>query len=76
MMKGQCPGAKNLRTPEIEVKTCPCCAGPIELFSDEKETKCPSCGHVVYRDITSCAKWCRFAEECLGEEKVRSLRGK
>jgi len=74
-IQGKCPGAGKIRTPEIVgSKTCPRCAGPIEIFSDEVETKCPSCGQVVYNDIQSCIQWCRYAEECVGSETFVELK--
>jgi hypothetical protein len=74
-MNGKCPGAGKIRTPEIVgSKKCPRCAGSIEVYSDEVEARCPSCGQVVYNDIQSCIQWCRYAEECVGSDTFRELK--
>lgn len=58
--------------PKIEVVPCPGCGGDVEIWSDEADGKCPSCGLSVVRMSTqSCVDWCRYAEECLGEEKYK-----
>lgn len=47
---------------------CPKCDAAVEFFRDETSARCPSCGHRFQNPRTSfdCAKWCSFAEECLG----------
>ncbi len=74
-MKPLCPGTSNLRTPELHVKTCPGCGATVEIFSDETSAKCPTCLTVIYREIESCARWCRHAEECLGAELYARVVG-
>ena len=39
----QCPGANNIRTPTIELKTCPQCGAEIEMFSSDMQLDCPKC---------------------------------
>jgi len=56
-------------TPTLEIKKCPECGEGIEVFSTDRECTCPRCGFVVYNDLVSCLKWCRYAEQCLGEKK-------
>ena len=75
-MSIKCPGASSIRTPTIELKKCPKCGEEVEIFSDEMQTKCDSCGVVIYNDIQSCVKWCEHARECVGEERYNRLNKK
>jgi len=44
---------------------CPNCHSDVELWSDEEEAQCPSCGTVVSRGkIQSCLDYCEFADKC------------
>jgi transposase len=66
-----CPGAANITgTPTLEIKECPECGENVEIFSTDKESACPRCGFVVFHDLVSCLRWCRYAEKCLGEKKI------
>lgn len=69
----QCPGASNIRTPTIELKTCPKCGTEIEMFSSDMQMDCPKCGFTVYNDLESCIQWCEYAKECVGEEVYERL---
>ena len=69
----QCPGASNIRTPTIELKTCPKCSTEIEMFSSDMQMDCPKCGFTVYNDLESCIQWCKYAKECVGEEVYERL---
>ena len=34
--------------------------------------KCPKCNKIVFRgEASSCIKWCKYAKECVGEEKYK-----
>ena len=51
---------------------CPDCGISIEFWKDDPKRKCPDCDTVVVNpklDI-SCAKWCKYAKECLGESST------
>jgi len=72
----QCPGASNIRTPTIELKTCPQCSTEIEMFSSDMQMDCPKCGFTVYNDLESCIQWCKYAKECVGEEVYERLMKK
>jgi ribosomal protein S27E len=74
-MMDRCPGSANVRTPTLKIKECPECGKEIEIFSNDKNVVCANCGFILYNDITSCAKWCRYAKECLGDELYRTLSG-
>jgi ribosomal protein S27AE len=74
MIFDRCPGAANIRTPTLSIRKCPQCGGEVEVFSNDVVVKCGSCGYVVYNDIASCVRWCRYARECVGEETYRKLK--
>jgi ribosomal protein S27AE len=73
LMEG-CPGSANLKTATLAVKKCPRCGEEIEIFSNEVSAACGRCGFVVYNDLASCIRWCRYAEECVGPEIARKFR--
>jgi NADH pyrophosphatase NudC (nudix superfamily) len=72
-MLGGCHGTDKLKTPTLDIKICPQCGNEIELFSIDTEMACDSCGYVVYNDIQSCVKWCKYAKLCVGEELYNKL---
>jgi ribosomal protein S27AE len=72
-MLGGCHGTDKLKTPTLEEKTCPNCGNIIEVFSIDTEVACDKCGTVVYNDIQSCVKWCKYAKLCVGEEMYNKL---
>jgi hypothetical protein len=47
---------------------CPKCDAAVEFFKDETSARCPNCGYRFQNPRASfdCAKWCSFAEQCLG----------
>jgi len=47
---------------------CPKCGCQVEFFKDESSGQCRNCGHRFRNPRVSfdCAKWCAYAEECLG----------
>jgi predicted RNA-binding Zn-ribbon protein involved in translation (DUF1610 family) len=64
-----CPGAKILRQPQPEMFDCPSCGEEVEIWTDEIRGVCSNCGRAVFRDgYMSCLEWCKFAQECVGEE--------
>jgi transposase len=69
-----CPGAANIRIPELEVRKCPECGSEIEIFSNEFQSRCTSCGFVAYKDLSSCIQWCKFSEECLGADLYAQVK--
>jgi hypothetical protein len=66
----RCPGQDwSQWTGEFAFETpCPKCDAAVEFFRDETSGRCPKCGHRFQNPRISfdCAKWCSFAEECLG----------
>ena len=48
---------------------CPSCGEEVEIWTDEIRGVCSNCGRAVFRDgYMSCLEWCKFAQECVGEE--------
>jgi len=62
-----CPGAAQLKQPEIIEKICPECGREIELFTIDTHMPC-ECTFIAYNDTQSCIKWCAYARECVGDE--------
>lgn len=72
----RCPGQSE-RNLKAELYRCPGCGHQVEIFSDELRARCLHCGKEVYRKKTpSCIDWCRAAEQCLGSEMWKQLKGK
>ena len=68
----RCPGSLSFSQPKPEVVPCRECGTETEIWSDEASGTCPKCGNMVIRNLTvSCVDWCKFAKECLGNEKYR-----
>lgn len=73
-MKETCPGSKEIRTPFPEELVCAFCSAKNEIWSDEPDTLCKSCGKNITRDMApSCIQWCPAAKECIGVEKYERL---
>lgn len=74
MSKESCPGSKEIRSPYPEEIVCIFCGNISEIWSDETETKCKSCGKTIGRDMKpTCLQWCPVAKECVGSEKYKRL---
>jgi len=70
----KCPGQDD-RNLKAEAIHCPECGYKIEIFSDEVKVRCPNCKGFACRErLPSCVDWCKFARECVGEEKWKQLR--
>ncbi|MCX6996913.1 MAG: hypothetical protein NTV49_07470 [Kiritimatiellaeota bacterium] len=68
----RCPGAIAFAQPKIEMVPCPDCGADVEIWSDEATGQCLGCARTVIRTVTqSCVDWCRYAQECLGDEKFK-----
>lgn len=70
MSKPVCPGQDTRLWTADAVSQVPChnCGNMIEFWKDEGRRRCKQCGARVRNpNIESgCAKWCSYAEECLG----------
>ena len=74
MFKEGCPGSIEIRQPKPEEIRCQKCGEKIEIWSDEPETACKSCGQLNTRFLgSSCIEWCTFAKECVGADKLAKL---
>ncbi|MFQ6135878.1 MAG: hypothetical protein ACE5PM_01705 [Candidatus Hydrothermarchaeales archaeon] len=75
-MFDRCPGTEGIKNPTIEIINCQKCGEEIEIFTDEQKTTCPNCGETVFREaVPSCIDWCKYAKECVGEEKYNEFKG-
>ena len=71
----RCPGSSAFAQPRIEIVKCPTCDGDAEVWSDEPSGTCGACGRSVTRTSTqSCLDWCKYAQECLGDEKYKQYQ--
>ncbi|MHB9138669.1 MAG: HD domain-containing protein [Victivallaceae bacterium] len=66
----RCPGQdmRYWKPEDIFTLKCPNCENEIEFFKDEPFRICSSCKAEVRNPKINlgCAKWCKFAKECLG----------
>jgi hypothetical protein len=66
----RCPGqdTRFWKPEDIFTLNCPHCGNEIEFFKDEPFLGCRKCGKEVKnpRIDLGCAKWCKFADQCLG----------
>ncbi|MHC4291244.1 MAG: HD domain-containing protein [Planctomycetota bacterium] len=67
----RCPGQDQRfwKPDDIFDVKCPACGTLVEFWKDEPQVKCPSCKQVIINPKLDlgCAKWCKYAEECLGQ---------
>lgn len=66
----RCPGmdARFWKPKDIFDLRCPHCGTVIEFWKDDPKRTCAGCGTMIsnpHIDL-GCAKWCQYAEECLG----------
>ena len=65
-----CPGSGRFKGPQAEIVECPFCGEDVEIWSDEAGASCPGCKRTVSRNLGQCClDWCKFAKECVGNEK-------
>ncbi len=69
----RCPGQDSRYWTPKDLFDVPCtgCGQAIEFWKDEPSRICPACGREVRnpRIDPGCAEWCRYAPECLGQER-------
>lgn len=74
----RCPGQdqRYWKPEDVFQVACPGCGAEIEFWKDEPFHLCAQCRMVVRnpRMDFGCAKWCKSAEECLGEERGAPVR--
>jgi DNA-directed RNA polymerase subunit RPC12/RpoP len=70
MLPSACPGQdKRFWKPDdVRDLACPHCGAKIEFWKDDPRRACPQCGQSVAnpRFDMGCAKWCKFAKDCVG----------
>jgi hypothetical protein len=68
---------RNWKPEDIFEVACPSCGAEIEFWKDEPFRSCAACSLEVKnpRVDFGCAKWCKFAEECLGTERAATIVG-
>jgi len=49
LLDKNCPGSRTLREPVPEEYPCPSCGTVVEIWSDERARRCPSCQTQVIR---------------------------
>ncbi len=70
----KCPGADG-RFLRVGIYKCANCGYEVEIFSDEEMVLCPKCKNKVYREkAPSCIDWCKYASQCIGEERWLELK--
>ena len=71
----RCPGSMAFAQPKIEIVRCPHCGDDAEVWTDEAEGKCRTCGQPVCRTATqSCIDWCKYARDCLGDDGLKKYQ--
>jgi predicted HD phosphohydrolase/DNA-directed RNA polymerase subunit RPC12/RpoP len=71
MLSKHCPGSLGFVQPKPEIFRCPGCGREVEIWSDEAMADCPVCSKTVFRPgMQSCLDWCKYAKECVGDEKL------
>lgn len=74
MLKDGCPGSAEIRAPYPDELKCIFCGSVNEIWSDEPDTLCKSCGKTIDREMkSSCIQWCPHAKDCVGAEKYERL---
>ena len=71
MTRNRCPGQdpRYWTSDEVCETRCPHCGLEMEFFNDEPARTCRSCRKKVRNPKfdPGCAKWCKYADECLGK---------
>lgn len=67
----KCPGqdTRFWKPEDIFTINCQHCGNEMEFFKDEPFLNCRKCGNEIKnpRIDLGCAKWCKFADQCLGK---------
>ncbi len=70
MALSHCPGQDRRfwKSDDASEEPCPHCGKTIEFWKDDFRRRCKHCGELVRnpRFDMGCAKWCQFAEQCVG----------
>lgn len=70
-MISKCPGqdTRFWKPDDVCSVECPKCGQPVEFFKDDIRRRCKKCGHMFInpRMNLGCARWCQYADQCVGE---------
>ena len=73
----RCPGQdqRYWKPGDIFEVKCSECGRAVEFFKDEPKLRCRGCGQMVENPKIDlgCAKWCQYAEQCLGSPVGQTL---
>ncbi len=72
----KCPGqdTRYWKPEDIFELPCPVCNTAVEFLKTDRRRKCPNCGYTFRnpRLDLGCARWCPYAELCLGGHRPAS----
>ena len=73
-MNFKCPGQDD-RNIKAETILCLKCGYEMEIFSDEQKRKCPRCNNLICKEkLPSCVDWCKYARDCIGENRWKKIK--
>lgn len=55
------------------VRMCPLCGAEVYVFSNDVSVARDAYGFIVYNDLISRVRWCKYARQCVGEVVYRRL---
>jgi hypothetical protein len=63
-----CPGLRDLLQPKPVYINCHVCGAELEIWTDEDQTTCSSCGAEWKRpdENAVCLQYCQYADKCRG----------
>jgi predicted amidophosphoribosyltransferase len=61
-----CPGLRDFLQPKPSYTNCHVCGAELEVWSDEDQTTCSSCGAEWKRpdENAACLSYCQYADKC------------
>jgi Zn ribbon nucleic-acid-binding protein len=66
----KCPGqdTRYWKPNDVYSVECPKCGQPVEFFKDDIRRRCKKCSHMFInpRLNLGCARWCQYADQCVG----------
>jgi Zn ribbon nucleic-acid-binding protein len=66
----KCPGqdTRYWKPNDVYSVECPKCGQPVEFFKDDIRRRCKKCSHMFInpRLNLGCARWCQYADQCIG----------
>ncbi len=78
MASYKCPGQdmRFWKPDDVFTVECPNCGTDIEFWKDDPDRVCGNCNINVRNPAINpgCAKWCSYAEECLGKDILDSVK--